>query len=168
MRTSLRRVTFWPHASSTTLWETPFVRNCSSSVTRRGASVAEGGSRHSTNTKMESPPRISMSEKEVPLRPSTLMEKRVSGSFRPMWDMFTDFLARLYTLRRAVGVPVSVNMVSNESVSVEKDSRSEGEAVKSSSMQEEATVKPIRATSVKSNACICLILDKRPQAQNSM
>ena len=85
--------------------------------------------------KIESPPRISTSENSRPLTPSTFMEKAVSGSANFMLDIFTDFLALLYTFRRAVGVPRSVNTVSKLTVSAEKDSVADGEVVKSSEIQ---------------------------------
>lgn len=62
-------------------------------------------------------------------------------------EILIDFEARLNTLRRAVGVPSSVKTVSKLSVSVLKVSMSEGEVVKSSSIQEgrkEAKMAPMR------------------------
>ena len=84
------------------------------------------------------------------------MAKREDGSLNVTELMFTDFLARLYTFRRAVGVPRSVNTVSKLSVSVENDSMSDDDVVKSSSMHD-VTIKPTKPNSVKSKKRICLI-----------
>lgn len=95
---------------------------------------------------MESPPRISMLSNLRPLCPSTFIANRLDVSFIVMEEILTDFDARLYTLRRAVGVPTSVKTVSKLSVSVLKVSMSEGEVVKSSSIHEgrkEAMIAPM-------------------------
>ena len=84
--------------------------------------------------KIESPPRISTSLNSRPLCPSTFMEKLDSGEANLIEEIFTAFLALLNTLRRAVGVPRSVNTVSKLTVSAEKLRISDGEEVKLSEM----------------------------------
>ena len=99
------------------------------------------------NTNIESRPRISTSWNSLPLTPSTLSVKRVSGSLKRIELMLMPFLAGFFTMSRAVGVPRSVNTVSKFTVSREKASTSADEVVIPSSIHDTA-IKPISPMSV--------------------